>query len=267
MENVAIILFPEFEKLKKEVEQLRTELSMLYLEYDELRFVICKNIETAYILALGSFEYKAYESECEALRLKRKLELIQAKRNRQEKVDLKFIENLLDKEFAEYLKKLNLQIEKMNEALYRDKCERLTESDAKELKRLYRKVVKCLHPDLNPDTTPAQRELFENAVKAYENGDLRALQIIAEMVTENKIPEKSKDALLELNDEKVRLQKLIETIREDISYVKTQYPYCVKYIVEDAEEIEKRKTELLGIIDYYNEIIQIYSARIEEMLR
>ena len=61
MEDSNIILFPDFEALKKEVEKLRTEISMLLLERDELKLVVCKNIETAYMLALGSLEYKAYE--------------------------------------------------------------------------------------------------------------------------------------------------------------------------------------------------------------
>ena len=39
-----VIVFPDFEKLKNEVEKMRTELSMLLLERDELQFVICKNI-------------------------------------------------------------------------------------------------------------------------------------------------------------------------------------------------------------------------------
>lgn len=39
-----VIVFPDFEKLKSEVEKIRTELSMLLLERDELQFVICKNI-------------------------------------------------------------------------------------------------------------------------------------------------------------------------------------------------------------------------------
>ena len=68
-----IILFPDLQKLKDEVEKLRTELSMLMLEYDELRFVICKNIETEYMLKLGSLEYKAYEAQCVVMRLKRKV--------------------------------------------------------------------------------------------------------------------------------------------------------------------------------------------------
>lgn len=40
--------------------------------------VECKNIETAYMLALGNLEYKAYELQCAVLRLKRKAELIRA---------------------------------------------------------------------------------------------------------------------------------------------------------------------------------------------
>ena len=51
-----VIVFPDFEKLKSEVEKMRTELSMLLLERDELQFVICKNIETEYMLKLGSIE-------------------------------------------------------------------------------------------------------------------------------------------------------------------------------------------------------------------
>ena len=70
-----VILFPEFITLKAEVEKLRTEISMLLLERDELRLVVCKNIETAYMLAVGSIEYKAYELHCKVLRLKRKIDL------------------------------------------------------------------------------------------------------------------------------------------------------------------------------------------------
>ena len=128
-----IIIFPDFEKLKNEVEKIRTELSMLLLERDELQFVICRNIETAYMLKLGGLEYKAYEAQCTALRLKRKIELIQAKKNRQEKVVLSAIEETLKTEFAEYQKRLNEQIEKMNKALERSKCKVLTDEENREL--------------------------------------------------------------------------------------------------------------------------------------
>lgn len=82
---------------------------------------MCKNIETNYMLKLGGLEYKAYEAQCEALRLKRKPELIQARKNRQEKIILSMIDAILDAEFAEYQAKLNEQIEKVNDALERNK--------------------------------------------------------------------------------------------------------------------------------------------------
>ena len=112
-----VILFPDFEKLKNEVEKKRTELSMLLLERDELQFVICRNIETEYMLKLGGIEYKAYEAQCKSLRLKRKIDLIRAKKNRQEKVIITDIEETLNREFEDYQKHLNEQIDKMNEAL------------------------------------------------------------------------------------------------------------------------------------------------------
>ena len=262
-----VIVFPDFEKLKKEVEKMRTELSMLLLERDELQFVICKNIETEYMLKLGSIEYKAYEAQCLSLRLKRKIELIQAKKNRQEKVIISAIEETLDTEFSEYQKQLDEQIDKMNDALKRSKAEVLSDEDNKKLKKLYRKIVKALHPDINPDVSEAQVNLFDNAVQAYKNGDLNTLRIIGEMVGNSPLPEQHKDALTQLNEEKERLQHLLKAIRDSIVQIKSEYPYTIKEIIEDEEQTEQKKKELENILSQYNELISIYKAKIEEMIR
>lgn len=262
-----VIVFPDFEKSKNEVERMRTELSMLLLELDELQFVICKNIETEYMLKLGSIEYRAYEAQCLSLRLKRKIELIQAKKNRQEKVIISAIEETLDTEFAEYQKQLNEQIDKMNDALKRSKAEVLTNEENKELKKLYRKIVKALHPDINPDVSETQVNLFDNAVQAYKNGDLNTLRIIGEMVGNNPLPKQHKDAMTQLNEEKERLQHLLKAIRDSIEQIKSEYPYTMKEIIEDEEQTEQKKKELENILSQYNELISIYKAKIEEMLR
>ena len=262
-----VIVFPDFEKLKNEVEKMRTELSMLLFERDELQFVICKNIETGYMLKLGSIEYRAYEAQCLSLRLKRKIELIQAKKNRQEKVIISVIEEVLDNEFAEYQRQLDEQITKMNAALKRSKAEILTDEENKELKKLYRKIVKALHPDINPDVSEAQVNLFDNAVQAYKNGDLNTLRIIGEMVGNSPLPEQHKDALTQLNEEKDRLQHLLKAIRDSIEQIKSEYPYTMKEIIENEEQTEQKKKELENILSQYNELISIYKAKIEEMIR
>lgn len=262
-----VIVFPDFEKLKSEVEKLRTELSMLLLERDELQFVICKNIETAYMLSLGGIEYKAYEAQCAALRLKRKIELIQAKKNRQEKVIISAIEETLDNEFAAYQQQLDEQIDKMNNALERSRLEILTDEEHKELKKLYRQIVKSLHPDINPDVSYAQITLFENAVNAYKNGDLPTLRIIGSMVGGDSLPEQHTDAMAQLAGEKKRLKSSIESVRDSIEKIKTEYPYTLKDIIDDEEKTKQKKLELEKILGQYNELISVYTARIDEMLR
>lgn len=41
----------------------------------------------------------------------------------------------------------------MNYALKRSKAKVLSDEGNKELKKLYRKIVKALHPDINPDVS------------------------------------------------------------------------------------------------------------------
>lgn len=267
MEQNNIILFPDFDALKKEVEKLRTEISMLLLERDELRLVVCKNIETAYMLALGSLEYKAYELHCSVLRLKRKIDLIQAKKNRQEKVVLTAIEEQLDEEFAEYQQHLDEQIDKMNKALDHSKGTPLTAEETVEIKKIYRSIVKALHPDLHPDVTPAQIQLFQNAVQAYENGDLNSLRIINEMVADPVVPEVGENGMAVLTKEKERLTKSQELIRQQISEIKSEYPYIMKDIVNDPDKIEEKKSELKELISELKEVYDLYDARIKELLR
>lgn len=262
-----IIMFPDYKKIKIEVEKLRTELSMLVLERDELQYVECKNIEMLYMLALGSLEYKVYEAQCAVLRLKRKLELIQSKRNRQEKVVLSQIEDTLDTEFTEYQEKLNAQINKMNDAIKRSQAEFLTVEESKELKKLYRNIVKSLHPDLHPELSDAQRTMFENAVTAYKNCDLETLRIISEMVCEPILAEDGKDAMTQLVHEKDRLVAMLQDVKDSIARIKSEYPYTVKEIVRDKEEIATRKAELERILRQYNEVMIAYSTKIREMLR
>lgn len=262
-----IILFPDFQKLRDEVEQLRIELSNLVLERDELLLVQCKNIEMEYMLKLGSLEYKAYETQCSALRLKRKIDLIQGKLNRQDKIIISQIEEILNAEFLEFQEKLNAQVEKMNDAINRNDGQFISDEDSKELKKIYRKLVKILHPDLNPQITDALMKLFNNAVSAYENGDLATLRIIDEMIGDHPLPDEKQDATTQLVTEKDRLIKILNTVKESIDKIKSEYPYTVKDIIEHPQKIEDKKQELENIIAEYKELIEVYTKHIEEMLR
>ena len=261
-----IILNLEYENLKNELLKKRTELSMLVLQRDELKHVICKNIETKYMLELGSLEYCLYQSECIIMRLKRKVELIQMRINRQEKIDVATIDELLDEQFREYQQKLEEKIKKMNEAIERNNGEVLTEQQVKELKKLYRAIVKALHPDLNPNVTKQQIKLFQNAITAYKNGDLQTLRIINEMISNNHSEDDNTDNIEKMRDELIRLDRMISSINGDVEKIKSEYPYTMKDILFDKEQLNQRKEELKDNIDQCNELVSFYKTKIQHLL-
>lgn len=261
-----IVLFSGSERLKEEIKRLKTELSMLLLERDELELVTCKNIEVAYHLKFGALEYKAYEAQCTALRLKRKIELIQAQLNRQKKIEPLLIEQTLDTEFADYKKILNEKIDKMNEAIKYSNLDELSPQESKELKRLYRNIVKNLHPDINPNATSEQLRLLENAITAYKNGNIATLQIISAMLSDSDISENTQDAMSALTEEKSRLESMLLNVRKSINKIKSSYPYTVKDLVTDSEKEQQYKEKLEGILNQYEMLIKIYKAKLKEML-
>ena len=261
-----IILNLEYENLKKELLKKRTELSMLVLQRDELKYVICKNIETKYMLELGNLEYRLYQSECIIMRLKRKVELIQMRINRQEKIDVSAIDKLLDEQFREYQQKLEEKIKKMNEAIERNNGEVLTEQQVKELKKLYRAIVKALHPDLNPNVTKQQIKLFQNAVTAYKNGDLQTLRIINEMISNNHSEDDNTDNIEKMRDELIRLDRMISSINGDVEKIKSEYPYTMKDILFDKEQLNQKKQELKDNIDQCDELVSFYKTKIQNLL-
>lgn len=87
------------------------------------------------------------------------------------------------------------------------------------------------------------------------------------MVGNNPLPEQHKDAMTQLVEERERLEGLLKSIRESIENIKSEYPYTMKDILEDTKKTEQKKQELESVIEQYNELISIYKAKIEEMLR
>lgn len=109
-----IIEFPDDKRSRERIQELKKTLEDLVFERDNLKFVICENTKTAYMLTFGSLEYRLYKAYCKYLRLKRKRDMIQAKKNRQEKIKMEVIDKKLDEEFADYKKKLDEKVDEIN---------------------------------------------------------------------------------------------------------------------------------------------------------
>lgn len=196
--------------------------------------------------------------------LKRKLELIQMMINLQKEIDYVEIDITLDEEFKEYKKKLDEKIGEINDAIDISKLDKLSDDETAELKKLYRQIIKVLHPDLHPDITKEQQELFYKAADAFENGNLFVMRLISEMVASCDITDISESTMDNLIKEKDRLYNLLQSVKKQILLVKQSYPYILKELLEDNEKLNARKEALRDVIKQYEEAIEAYKERIRK---
>lgn len=261
-----IIEFPDIKKLQEEIKELKEDLNDKFFERDVLKFNICENIKMEYMLSIGNLELKLYELYTEYLRLRRKRDIIQAYINRQEKIDIEDVEQELDNEFIEYQKKLEDKIKDMNDALDRSNLETLPPESADEIKKKYKKIVKMLHPDLNPNISETDKMLFINAVESYKDGNLENIRIIYEIIEGKDIELETSNSLNKLKSEKNKLLGLLTEIDQEIDEIKNSYPYILKEYLDNKEKKENLIAEIMENISDYQEAIDALQERIKELL-
>lgn len=262
-----IVEFPDTKNLKEKIKTLRENLEDLLIEKDNLESIVCENIKTEYTLLFGGLEYRLYKASCEYLRLRRKREMIQAKKNREEKVDIKAIEADLDNEFFEYKKKLDEKISEMNRALERSKLPVLSKDETNEIKKLYRVIVKKLHPDLNPKITEAEKELFYRATECHKNGDLTAIRIIFEIVESEDVKDEITTSPADsLEKEAARLETLVESIQKDIDKIKSTEPYIWEVYLYDENKKNEKLNGLEQDLENFENAIRTQEEYIMELL-
>lgn len=265
-----IVIAPEQEGLREEIQRMRNRIVQLLQERDTLRLVECPGIEARYMTLIGALECQAFREEVAYRRTKRKMEMLQALANRREHIDEEKIEQLLDEQMAEYQQRLDDRIEKLNDMVAGSGSASGDHGSAagteEEVRRLYHDIVKGLHPDLHPDQSDQDVEMFYRAQNAYESRDVKALRIIAEALkAEEDLPEDMTGR--ELRREKERLLEIARGIRQEIAAIKAEYPYTMKELLNDQEWIRVKREELQEQIDNYIRIRREYEGRIRELLK
>lgn len=138
-------------------------------------------------------------------------------------------------------------------------------SPNQEMKELYHKIVKALHPDMNPDATEQEKVLLDEAIKAYADGNLDRLREIAEIIDDKDISARFKDNsedIAELKKLREQLIKQKEGLRINIENIKNSFPYNMVDFLSDEDAVAARQQELLQIIDSCNSTIKSLNERI-----
>jgi len=224
------------------VEELRKKFLTLYTQKDDMISTEKDDLYIRYLKEIGRAVYENYQLRVEVRALKRKVELAQIYVNRDQKPDAKHIDDQVRAELMEFYEYIKQQQEALEAA---QNAVTLSKFDLKEMRDIYRVLVKRLHPDLNPDQKENDAELFIKAQAAYRTHNL---DLLREMVMRIEMDE-DVDSLMSkseetLEDIKARLQKQIAEIEHDIEYLLTTFPFTERSLLDDPEALAKEQEEM-----------------------
>ena len=165
------------EKLTNELTRLHLEFLELFTRHKEMVENEAVVLTSLYLRKLGHLQLELLEKQTEASRLKMKMNLIQAAINRNEQPDLNAIEQLLNKRLQKYYSQIEAQSAELDQA--RNVLSHLIPpEEVVKLRETFRVLCKRLHPDLNPNQTEAEKDLFIKVKAAYDLQRLSDLQQI-----------------------------------------------------------------------------------------
>lgn len=229
-----------------EFEAMESKFLETLMARDHLLFHEAEILKAEYMEKVGMLEYKLFEFQIAFQRLKRKVELVRQKINCQEKVNIQAIEYKLDAEYAEYEERIAIRLAEITELMNISGV--MAEDDSKEIRGLYKKLVKRLHPDLNPNLTDEEYILFHKAVIAYQNSDISTLRRI-DMLTDKIGTSDNKYEAKKLRYN--NLKKACEAMEKEMLEIRKTFPFDKKDFLKDKQAVKQRQSELKASLDEY----------------
>ena len=231
-----------------EIQDLKVRFVDLYEQICHMRDSEFTVLNSLYIQHFGQTKINIMILEGEVKALKLKTETMQAAINRDEKPDVELIEKSIAKKFEEYFKRINEEARKQKEA---ENLTLMDENDAKKLTDLHRALVKKLHPDLNPQQTEEEKELFLKVQSAYDLKDLTALERIMinlelGQYTSNDMFTSAK----ELADYRQKLKDQVTSLEKQIALINSKYPFTFREKLFNEEWVANEKARLKAAEDH-----------------
>ncbi len=235
----------------------------LYRTYVELLFKKEKCIQDAeqyriqYVCEFGELTADLFKAKIECIRLKKYITFCQKSINKGQKVDTEKMDKSIEKEMVVYETQLKEIIADFNKA---KNAKTLTTYDSNIVKKIYRRLAKKLHPDINSLTEkePELRDLWEKILDAYYRADLdrlEELEVLAEALLE-------KYGLEEAGRDIEDIEDRIKALEIKIGMIINEKPYSYIEILRDDELIEKKKEEMKKEIKEFKK----YASELEEVL-
>ena len=142
----------------------------------------------------------------------------------------------------------------------------MSDDENEEFKKLYRHLVFKLHPDLNPNQTKDEENLWHRVQLTYKRGaleEMRSLMIILEAQDSSVELPSSKDIL---ENRKKKLTKEIQKIISNMSELKQGFPFNIVGKLADKAWVNTKVEEIQEQINQWQEKCEHYEALIKVLL-
>lgn len=214
--------------LINELASIRYSLIPLYEKKDKLLYVDAAALRNEYIEKIGHYEESVLQAELEVALLREKLKDIQIAINRREPVDMVEIEAKVQEKKEQMVSSIERQDLTLHE------LPELSDKERDSMQRIYRGIIDEYHPALNSNLTDTQKELYEQAMKAYQHQNLQELALINDMLHAGEqldlnlkfsVSETEKDDTDEVKKRKESYKRIAQIFSTDYSLAKTLFPY------------------------------------------
>ena len=131
-----------------------------------------------------------------------------------------------------------------------------------QVKRIYRKLAKLIHPDINPASRedPLLQDLWNRITIAYQRNDVKELQEL-EVLTVNALNSMDINIEFDIPD----LAEKIRSLQDEIAMITGTAPYIYRDILEDPDKSRQKEEELKRQFEEYENYEQELQLVLDEM--
>ena len=264
MSNSLPSLTAQNEELTRKLESLHLEFLDLFTRHKDMVENESVVLTSIYLEKLGRLQLELLEKQTEASRLKMKMNLIQAAINRNEKPNLKLIEQETNARLQNYYAQIQAQSAALDEAK-KVLSHLISEEETQKLKETFRVLCKRLHPDLNPNQREEEKDLFIKVKTAYDLQRLTDLQNILLYLDDSNNEKLTTVSSNEKVERIKHLENQIVSLKSKIDQLKQSFPFNVEELIFDDDYIVQKQSELQLQIKASQEEIDKYSYIINIM--
>ncbi len=251
--NELVVVIDDTKERYKEYEELLIRRDHLYKD--------ATSYQIAYTKEFGELILENFKLKIECIKKKKTISYCRRRLNRGLSINVERMKAEIEGEMLLYYEQFMDLIKETDDAM-NSKSSR--EFKVKLAKKIYRRLAKKLHPDINEKTEGNEtlRELWERIVKAYNRNDPDELDNLEVLV---------KRALEQLGEEGFEIdysniEERIERLERQINEILMTQPYTYGEILESEEKKEAIRNSLEEEKNDYEKYLETLQKTLDDML-